>query len=91
MRYLSVTEVIELHRRVVEQSGGSDGIPAMVASISNPLRNNMTSTAASAIRLMPSMKAWCEQVQVMLALAAGELNREQFTAWVVSHTRPIGV
>ncbi len=31
-----------------------------------------------------------EQEQVILTLAAGQLEREQFTAWVASHVQPIG-
>lgn len=31
-----------------------------------------------------------EQESVILGLAAGGLDREQFTAWVASHLQPIG-
>lgn len=31
-----------------------------------------------------------EQEQVILNLAAGQMEREQFTAWVASHVQPIG-
>lgn len=30
------------------------------------------------------------QEQVILSLAAGQMEREQFTAWVASHVQPIG-
>ena len=36
MRYLTLGEVLELHRRVIEQSGGADGIRiGRLASCSN--------------------------------------------------------
>lgn len=31
-----------------------------------------------------------EQEQTILSLAGGQMNREQFTAWVASHVQPIG-
>lgn len=31
-----------------------------------------------------------EQEQVILSLAAGNMEREQFTAWVASHVQPMG-
>ena len=39
MRYLSVTEVLDLHRRLIEQSGGSPGIRdrgALVSAVRQP-------------------------------------------------------
>lgn len=39
MRYLSTAEIIELHRRIIVQSGGSDGVrdwPALESSVAQP-------------------------------------------------------
>lgn len=36
MRYLTLAEVLDLHRRVIEQSGGADGVREL-GGVSNPL------------------------------------------------------
>ena len=39
MRYVSTAEIIELHRRIIVQSGGSDGVrdwPALESSVAQP-------------------------------------------------------
>lgn len=120
MRYLSVAEVVELHRRVVLQWGGSEGIRdsnALHSAAGQPLqtfggedlyptlvdkaaalgfflcRNHAfvdgnKRVAHAALETMLVMNGFelsasvDEQEQVMLDVAAGRVNREEFTAWV---------
>ncbi|MCU1348926.1 MAG: hypothetical protein JWO56_1956 [Acidobacteria bacterium] len=125
MRTLSISEVVEIHRRVVVQSGGSLGIrdhAALESSVSQPLQsfgdeelyagvvrkaaalgfflasnhpfvdgNKRVAHASVEVtlrlnghRLESSID---EQEAVMLALASGTLDREQFVAWVEQHVR----
>lgn len=62
MRYLTVEEVLELHARLIEQSGGSEGL-----------------------RDAGALASVDEQERVFFSLAAGEIEREEFTRWVKAH------
>lgn len=128
MRYLSLQEIVELHRRVVEQSGGSSGIRdvgALESASAQPLQtfagedlykgvvtkaaalgfflatnhpfvdgNKRVAHAALEVTLrlnsLEIIASVPEQEEVMLALADGKLTREEFTRWVVQHTRELG-
>jgi death on curing protein len=123
MRYLTIDEVLALHRLVVEQSGGSHGVrdfglldsavvqPYMafggqelyptVADKASALAfslvlnhpfvdgNKRVGHAAMESFLVLNgyelVAAVDEQESVILALAAGDCAREQFTTWVRTH------
>ena len=125
MRHLSLAEVIELHRMVIEQAGGSPGLRDLGALESAVAQPRMTFGGAD---LYPSLveksAALCfslvknhpfvdgnkrvghaametllvlngceiaastdEQEQLVLALAAGQLRREDLVGWLRGHVR----
>lgn len=128
MRYLTVEEVLELHRRVITISGGSTGVRdlgAIESAVAQPqmsfggqdLYVGLAEKAATlgfalvcnhpfidgnkrighaALETFLVLNGFelqadvNEQESVILGLAAGGLNREQFTAWVASRVQPIG-
>ena len=125
MRHLSLAEVIELHRMVIEQAGGLPGLRDLGALESAVAQPRMTFGGTD---LYPSLveksAALCfslvknhpfvdgnkrvghaametllvlngfeidastdEQEQVVLALAAGQLSREDLVGWLRKHVR----
>jgi death-on-curing protein len=123
MRHLSLAEIVELHRMVIERAGGSLGLRDLGALESAVAQPRMTSGGAD---LYPSLveksAALCfslvknhpfvdgnkrvghaametllilngseieastdEQEQLVLALAAGQLSREDLVAWLRAH------
>jgi death-on-curing protein len=125
MRHLSLAEVIELHRMVIEQAGGSPGLRDLGALESAVAQPRMT---FGGVDLYPSLidksAALCfslvknhpfvdgkkgvghaametllilngceivastdEQEQLVLALAAGQLSREELVGWLRGHVR----
>jgi death-on-curing protein len=128
VRYLSLAEVLELHRLVVEQAGGAAGLRdlgALESAVAQPratfggadLYPTLAAKAAAlgyslalnhafvdgnkrvahaALETFLVLNAYelaadvDEAERAMLALAAGELSREQFTAWVDRHLVPLG-
>jgi death on curing protein len=127
IRYLTVVEVLNLHRQVIEQSGGALGIrdlgilesavaqpnmtfdgedlyPTTIEKASalgfsliknHPFLdgNKRTSHAAMEIFLvlngMEIDASIEEQERVVLLLAAGDLEREEFTNWLRLNLRTI--
>ena len=123
MRYLTVKEALELHRRIIEQSGGSDGVRdfgLLESALAQPLMtfggddlyptlvekasalcfslvsnhpfldgNKRVGHAAMETFLVLNgheIKASVtQQEKVILSLAAGELNREEFREWLRVH------
>lgn len=123
MRYLTLNEVLELYRQVMEQSGGAMGVHnlnALESAIAQPRMTfggtelyNTVAEKASALGFSlvmnhpfidgnkraghAAMETFLvlngyeiqasveEQERVILQLAAGELQREAFTAWLVAH------
>ena len=124
MRYLSISEVLELHEMLISSSGGPTGIRdlgALESAISQPyvtfdqqdLYPDLISKAAaicfSLVMNHPfldgnkrvghaTMETFLilngadfdcslnEQERVMLDLAAGKMDRAEFTDWVKTHT-----
>lgn len=127
MRYLSLGEVLELHRRLIGESGGSHGLRdlgALESAVSQPrmtfgaeelypdLSAKATALAFSLVKnhafvdgnkrvghaametflhlngyeLVASVD---DSAQVILSLAAGELDRDAFHKWVVQHLRAL--
>lgn len=125
MRFLRLAEIVELHRRVIETSGGAGGLRdlrALESATAQPratfdgmdLYPTLVEKAAALGFSLPLNHAFIDGnkrvahaamltflalngVEViadvddaersMLALAAGELTREQFTDWVQQHAR----
>ena len=122
MRYLTLNELLQLHRRLVEQSGGSTGIhsvEALESALAQPRMtfsgedlyptiaekaaalgfslimnqpfvdgNKRTGHAAMEDFLLNGYEIDAsvdEQEQVILQLAAGELDRKAFTGWLSAH------
>jgi len=127
MRHLSLAEVLELHRMVVEQSGGAPGLRDLGGLESAVAQPRMTFGGSD---LYPSLiqkaAALCfslvnnhpfvdgnkrvghaametllvlngfeidaptdEQERLVLALAAGQLGREDLVQWLQSHVREV--
>ena len=70
MRYLSISEVLELYERLIASSGGSTGIRdlgALESAVSQP------------------HDTFSQQERTILDLDAGRLDRDGFTNWVKKH------
>jgi death-on-curing protein len=125
MRHLSLAEVIELHRMVIEQAGGSPGLRDLGALESVVAQPRMTfgGTDLYPSWVEKSAALWFslvknhpfidgnkrvghaametllvingfeidastdEQEQLVLALAAGQLSREDLVGWLRGHVR----
>lgn len=123
MRYLTLNEVLELYRRIMEQSGGSVGIHdlgALESALAQPrvmfggeelyltVFEKASALGFSIIKNHPfvdgnkrtghaAMETFLvlngyeieatvdEQERIILQVAAGELGRDEFTAWLRSH------
>jgi len=123
IRYLTLEEVLELHRLVLEQSGGTTGVrdigilesavaqpqmafggqdlypslgdkaAALAFSLvcNHPFVDGNKRIGHAAMETFLLLSGWellaavDEQEQVILQLAAGNMKREEFTAWVQSH------
>lgn len=121
MRYLTLKETLELHRRIIQQSGGSSGIRdlgLLESALAQPLMTfggedlyptlaeKAASLCFSLVKNHPFvdgnkrighavMETFLilngyeisaivqEQAEVILSLAAGELNRGDFTQWIL--------
>lgn len=131
MHYLSLAEALELHRQIIEQSGGARGLldlralesalaqprmtfdgaelyPSIVEKASalgfsviknHPFVDGNKRTGHAAMETFLVLNGYeirasvDDQEQVMLRVAAGEMARQEFTAWlrvhVVQRERPI--
>jgi death-on-curing protein len=125
IRYLTVEEVLELHRLALAQSGGLGGVldlggldsalaqPKMTFGgqelfptlaekaaalgfslvCNHPFVDGNKRVGHAAMETFLVLNGWelaaqvDEQEQVMLRLAAGALQRDEFTTWVQSHLR----
>ncbi len=79
MRYLSISEVLELHERLISSSGGSTGIRDLGA---------VGHAAMETFLILNGAVFDCsvnKQERVMLDLVAGIMDRAEFTDWV-KHT-----
>jgi death-on-curing protein len=123
MRYLSLREVLELHNKIIEVSGGAGGVRdmrALESAINQPrITFNQTDlypdiiTKAAALCFFlimnhpfvdgnkrvghAAMETFLilngfeieatidDQEQVILDIAAGELDQERFTTWLNNH------
>ena len=123
MRYLAITEILEIYQRVMEQSGGLIGIrdfgalqsaatqpyvtfdgnelyPTLIEKAgalgfsliqNHPFIDGNKRTGHAAMAMFLSINGYQihasidEQVEIILSVASGNLNRESFTNWLVSH------
>lgn len=123
MRYLTLNEVLEVHRQVMVQSGGAEGLihlPALESALAQPQMtfdsadlyptladkaaalgyaliknhpfldgNKRTGHAAMEVFLVLNgyeiRASVDEQERVILQVAASEIEREEFTAWLRTH------
>jgi death on curing protein len=123
MRYLSLPEILEIHDKIIEVSGGARGIRDMRALESAINQPRITFDRADLYpAVIPKAAALCfflvmnhpfvdgnkrvghaamevslilngfeikasvdDQEKIILDLAAGKVDREQFTAWVNNH------
>jgi death-on-curing protein len=126
MRYLTLEEVLELHRLALERAGGMAGVrdfgglesalaqPQMAFGgqdlypeladkaaalgfslvCNHPFVDGNKRVGHAALETFLVLNGWeleadvDEQEQVILRLAAGALEREEFTAWVRAHLKP---
>ena len=125
MRYLTVDEVLALHRRLIEQSGGSHGVRDLAAVQSavaqprqtfggedlypslafkagalgfsliqnHPFVDGNKRIGHAGIEVMLVLNGFeleadvDEQERIILAVASGQLRREDFTSWIEQHLR----
>ena len=123
MRYLTLSEVLEMHRQILAQSGGVERLihlPALESALAQPQMtfggeelyptvvdkaavlgyaliknhpfldgNKRTGHAAMEVFLVLNgyeiRAAVDEQERVILQVAAGEIDREEFTTWLRAH------
>ncbi|WP_153557822.1 type II toxin-antitoxin system death-on-curing family toxin [Roseimaritima sediminicola] len=128
MRFLTLGELILLHRWLVEQSGGADGIRDLglaESALAQPqlsfggeelyptLAEKASALCFSLVMNHPfvdgnkrighaAMETFLmlngfelnanvdDSESIILRLAAGEIERRRFTAWVVKHTTQVG-
>ena len=75
MRFLTLAETLELHRAIIETTGGTHGLRdlnALEAALCQPYTS------------------FDEQERVILDTAAGKLTRDDFIDWVRRHTENAG-
>jgi death on curing protein len=123
VRYLTLSDLLEVHRQVMVQSGGAEGLmhlPALESALAQPQMtfggeelyptlvdkaaalgyaliknhpfldgNKRTGHAAMEVFLVLNgyeIRATIdEQEHVILQVAASEIDREEFTAWLRTH------
>lgn len=127
MRYLGLAEVVELHRRILADTGGADGVRDLgglesalaqpklsaggdeayvtavekAASLGYSLSSNhpfvdgnkRVAHAAMEVFLMLNgleiQSSTDEQEELMLALASGELSRDELMRWLDTHVKEV--
>ena len=78
MRYLTLNDVLELYRQVIERSGGTMGIRDLGLLESALAQPRITFGG----ELYPTLD---EQETVILQVASGEMGRAEFTDWLSAH------
>ena len=95
MRWLRLAVVLELHRRLIQQSGGMAGLRDLGFSLiqNHPFvdGNKRTGHAAMETTLVLNgfeLSASVDAAEAaVIAVASGRLNREAFTRWVMANQR----
>lgn len=127
MRYLSLGEVLELHRRIIEETGGSPGLrdlAALESAVAQPrmtfggadlypdLAAKATALGFSLIKNHPfvdgnkrvghaaletllllngfELRSGIDDAErILLAVAAGRCDREEFERWIRDSMQPV--
>jgi death on curing protein len=128
IRYLTVTEVLELYRQVMDKTGGTVGIlsiDALESAVAQPRatfdgkdlypsvvekapalgyslvmnhafvdgNKRIGHAAMEVFLILNGFQVLAEievQEKIILDLAAGNLERDEFTHWLQEHTKPVG-
>jgi death-on-curing protein len=105
MRFLTLAEVVELHRRLLRATGGASGIRdlgALESAIAQPkarfggvdLYLTLVEKAAALCLALVQGHAFLDapigdQERVMLELASGRIERIQLAEWLRRHVKPL--
>ena len=91
MRYLSLGEVLALHRRILAESGGRPGLRdlgAIASALTQPKVSVAGEDAYPSLIVMNGLELRAsvdDQERFMLALATGEVSREPLAQWLRAH------
>lgn len=89
MRALSLSEVIQLHEYVLEQSGGITGIRDFGALASAVAQSHMTFGGVDLYQAIQEKAATlCFSLVTNHPFVDGKLSREEFVQWVNHHSKP---
>jgi death-on-curing protein len=92
MRELTLGEVLDLYDRIMEQSGGAIGIRDLAGLESALVHPRMTFDGEELYPSIVDNSAALGYSMVMnhviLQLAAGQLQREEWTIWLRAHALP---
>jgi hypothetical protein len=96
MRWLSLAEVLELHRRLIQQSGGACGLRdlrLLESALGQPLQTFGGQDLypefldkVSCLGLLADVEA---SESVVLAVASGALDRAGLAGWLAVHQCPL--
>jgi len=85
MRYLSLREILELHDKIIEAS------PFFPLVMNHPFVDGNKRIGHAAMETFLILNGFeiqatvDEQEKIILKLAAGKMDRKEFTAWLDSH------
>jgi death-on-curing protein len=97
MRYLSLGEVVGLHRAILDQTGGAPGIRnigGLESALNHPFIDGNKRVAHAAMEVFLLLNGLAivatvdEQERLILDLADGRVTREQLATWLGLHTEP---
>ena len=93
MRYLALGKVVELHRRLLEVTGGASGIRASTHLSSrspNPGRRSGASICIRRwLRLHRDPRPVGDKERLILDLAAGRIGLSHLVDWLRQHVKPL--
>lgn len=85
MRFLTLGEVIDLHRAIIAQSGGSAGIRDL-RLLDSALAQPKATFSGQDLHPTLTDKAVDEEEEIILQVAQGRLDRRFMAEWLLSHT-----
>ncbi|MBF2027732.1 MAG: type II toxin-antitoxin system death-on-curing family toxin [Oscillatoriales cyanobacterium C42_A2020_001] len=87
IRYLTLIEVLELHRKILEQSGGALGIRDMGLFVDGNKRTGHAATETFLVLNGLEINASVdEQERIVLAISSGKQERQVFIEWLQQNT-----
>ena len=105
MRYVTLGEVVELHRRLLQATGGAPGIRdfgALESAVAQPkatfggsdlyptLPEKAAALCLALVQGHPFVDGIDAQERLILDLARGRLDRSELTDWLRHHLKPLG-